>query len=593
MRLRVAIYIGLAFLAVLPYLGILDHEFVFDDKVVILKNPVIRDFDWSGIFAKPYWVSEAAAGLYRPLTTLGFAVDWALGNGSPKPFLVGNITLHLLATILVLLLMKRLFPGRERAGWFIAALFAVHPLHVEAVAGIVGLAEVLSAVLVLLCYLSWLRAEETRSILWRLLPPLLWLGAILAKETAILFPLLLLFHRRGWLPGAPKGSFRKSDLAWAVAFLVVAMLRIHALGGIRAPITDPVDNPLLRVGPLERALGAGGVLARQFLQALTGRRLSADYSYAAIQPGASLYAAGAVTLALVAAVALLAFRRAPRSIEAWGIAFFLVIWIVTSNLIVPIGTAQADRLFYLPLLGFLAAGVAVLFRIPFPAGRRILTVFLALIVLAGAVRSLERARDWQNERTLYESAVRVEPKSVKARWNLSVVLLDDKNERSAARVLEILEPVAKWTPDHASTLFRQAAAFLFLSQNAQADSLLRAALRAGTPDSVDAHIELGNIALERQDGEAALREFDIAGRMNELPDHVAIGRASALSILGRYRESADAWGPVLARYPDSISVRVACAYNLRRCGDAAGRDRNPGRRSEAKCGSQIGERTRR
>jgi protein O-mannosyl-transferase len=565
------LFFGLVLLASVPYLGALDDQFVFDDKVVIAQNPVIKDFDLLGIIGRPYWISSTAAGLYRPLTTLGFATDWAIGRGSPRPFVVTNIVLHVASTLLVFLLFRRLFPRSEGIGMGIAALFAVHPLHVEAVVGIVGRAEVLAGFLTLLSYRIWLDAEKRPASPLGLLPPFLWFGALLAKESAVMLPALLFFHRRGWLPGTSRAGIRKTDSAWAVAFALVLFLRALALGGFHAPVADTMDNPLLRVGATARALAAGGILARQLWQVLTGLNLSADYSYAAIRPGPSLYVAGAVTLAIGAATAVFVFRKAKHSIEAWGLSFFLVFWFITSNLLVPVGTAQADRLLYLPLLGLLAFAVSLLSRLrPFAGRRSLLHVLVALLVVAGAARSIDRTRVWKNERTLYERTIVDEPLSVKARWNLAVVLQKEEGGKSAARVLKILDPIARYAPDHPGMLHRQAVAFMFLGQDAEADSLFRAALRAGTPDSADARIELGNLALQRQDGEMALREFDAVGRMNELPEHVAIGRASALSLLGRYRESAEVWRPLVAQFPDSIPVRAACGYTLREAGDPLG-----------------------
>jgi tetratricopeptide (TPR) repeat protein len=276
---------------------------------------------------------------------------------------------------------------------------------------------------------------------------------------------------------------------------------------------------------------------------------------------------GAATLVAGAALLVLAWKKAPRTMESYGLAFFLTFWIVTSNLIVPIGTAQADRLFYLPLLGLLAAAAAFLHRVlDHRRGTIVARALLCIAIALGAIGSTARTRVWKDERTLFESAVRDEPRGVKARWNLAVVLQREEGDRAARRVLEILAPVAKWAPNHGEYLHRQAVAYMFLGEGAAADSLFHAALRAGAKETGDIHCELGNLALERGDGETALREFDAAGTDASLRRNVAIGRASSLNILGRHRESAAAWRAVLAELPDSIPVRVAYAVNLREAG---------------------------
>lgn len=569
-RARWILWVALAVLAVVPYLGALDNDFVFDDRVVVLKNPMVVEFRVGEIFAKPYWWASPATGLYRPLTTLGFAIDYAIGKGSAAPFIAVNILLHAASTLLAFLLLRRLFPDRLGIGWCAAALFAVHPLHVEAVAGVVGRAEVLSSTFVFASYLLWLRSERrpgTRHA--ALLPPLLWMAGLLSKESAVLLPALLFAHRRGWLPGTARGGLARRDLAWPGLFAVVFALRLNALGGLHPPGADQVDNPLASLGTIQRVLGAGGVLFRQLVQMFTGRNLSADYSYAAVLPGAQLYATGAVALAALAAACALAWRheRARRTLEAYGLAFFLTFWIVTSNVVLPIGTAQADRLLYLPLLGLLAAGASLIARfLARGTARTAAWTLLGLAIAAGAAGTVLRTRVWQNETTLFESAVATEPRSVKARWNLAVVLQRNEGERAARRVLDILAPVAKWAPTHGEYLHRQAIAYMFLGESAAADSLFRAALRAGAKETGDIRCELGNLALQRGDGEEALRQFDAVGDDASLERNVQIGRASALNILGRHRESASVWRGVVEALPDSIPVRIAYAVNLREAG---------------------------
>jgi thioredoxin-like negative regulator of GroEL len=106
-----------------------------------------------------------------------------------------------------------------------------------------------------------------------------------------------------------------------------------------------------------------------------------------------------------------------------------------------------------------------------------------------------------------------------------------------------------------------------LGDRARARDLFRAGLAAAA-DSSQTLVELGNLALMDRNGLEALQSFDAVPRRSRLREHAAIGRASALSVLGRYGEAADAWLPIVAALPDSVPLRAACARNLTDAGRA-------------------------
>ncbi len=555
--------------ALLPYVRALNHRFVFDDRFVIATNPAVTGFDLRALWTQPYWPHKATTNLYRPMTSTTYAVDWAIGGGRPGVFVAMNLLWHLAATLLAWSLLRRLFPTRSGVARAAVLLFAVHPLHVEAVAGIVGRAETLAAVLSLLAYRIWLDAEKDRSA-WRgVTSAALWFLAMLSKESAVGLPLLLIAHRLGVVaPASPARRPRIADGAWLAALAGVLALRAQAIGGLATPRTWWMDNPLVSLDPLRRAIGAGGILARQALQTLTGRGLSADYSHAAVLPGTALYIAGAVTLLLLGLALAWAVTRGRARMEGWAIVFFLATWVVTSNLFVPIGTIQADRVLYLPLLGLLVAAIAMLARLPW---RRmpsyVPAAVVALAVLGFGAGSVLRAGDWKDERSLFESTVRTVPRCVKARVNLAGVYLETRSPAEARRALEVLRPVENEARAFGPFQLAKARAMLLLGDRARARDLFRAGLAAAA-DSTEILIELGNLALMDRDGREALRLFDAAARIGRMPQHAAMGRASALSVMGRYGESANAWLPLVAAFPDSVPLRAACAKNLTDAGRA-------------------------
>jgi protein O-mannosyl-transferase len=549
--------------ALLPYVIALPNGFVFDDHRVIEGNPPVTGFDLHALWTKPYWPDRVGNNTYRPLTSTSFAVSWAIGHGKPAAFLALNLLLHLGATLAAWSLLRRLFPSRPGTAAAAALLFAVHPLHVEAVAGIVGRAELLAALFTLLAYRIWLDAERDRSTPLAILSAGLWFLGALSKESALALPLMLLAHRCGVLP--PVSSSRRPrpvDAAWAIALAAALALRFQALSGLAAPRTWWIDNPLVLLDPARRFMGAWGVLARQLVQILTGAGLSADYSYAEVAPGPALYLAGIIPLVLVAAALTWVVKRGRSREEGWGILFFLVFWLMTSNLFVAINTVRADRLLYLPLLGLGVAAAAVVARISErPSRSNLAPAILVLAVLGFGARSVMRCRDWKSDSTLFASAVRSAPRSVKARANLALCYLSARTPESGRQALAVLEPVEKEARTFGPYWLAKAKATVLLGDRARARDLFHTGL-AALADSSQTFVELGNLALIDRNGPEALRCFDALARMGRMREPAAIGRASALSVMGRYGEAAEAWLPVVATLPDSVPLRAACAKNL-------------------------------
>ncbi len=553
----------LCILAIAPHVGALRNGFVYDDHGVIVENRAVTGFDAKAIWGGPYWPNTPKAGLYRPLVSTTYAVNWAIAPGRPAPFIATNIVLHAATTLLAYWLLRRLFPGRAGVAGAASALFAVHPFHVEAIAGIVGRAELLASLFTLLAYGLWLKAEGIRSAWPKIFPAAIWLLALLSKESAIALPALLLAHRLGLLAApSPDRKLRAADLAWPAALAIALLLRWNALGTLRNPEAVYILNPLAHLDPFRRALAAAGILARQIPQLLTLAPFACDYSFAAVKPGAALYLLGALMLPLIAAGAYLALTRGKGTVEGWGGIFFLCFWFVTSNLLLPIGTGQADRLLYLPLLGAFALGAAAVQRIlPRFARSRWVTIAAGLIVLlCGSVSAL-RVPDWRDDMVLWTSAVRVVPESVKARMNLAMHILRGGTQDAARRALGTIEPVLSFGSTYGPLLHAEGKARMFLGEDERAIALFRGALEYGA-DSAKVLIEMGNIAIASGDGKNALVYFDAVRRLGDQPVHAGIGRASALSLLRRFDEAAAAWKPIADALPDSAPVRIAYAWNL-------------------------------
>jgi hypothetical protein len=140
-----------ALLSAAPGLG---NGFVYDDVPIIVENPIVHELSLAPrVWTSGYWPSGL---LYRPLAIQLFALEWAVGGGSPVVFHIVNTLLGLATAFLFWRLARRLLPPWP--AWVGALLFAVHPVHVEVVGNAVGQTELLAtafALLVVERYLAW------------------------------------------------------------------------------------------------------------------------------------------------------------------------------------------------------------------------------------------------------------------------------------------------------------------------------------------------------------------------------------------------------------------------------------------------------
>lgn len=185
-----------ALVAALVHANTLGNRFAYDDVHILTENEEIQDArNLPRLMLEPYWPGDwgEELGLWRPGTTLALGLQWALWKDRGMPYHLVNVLAHALATApLVVLLLARLatVPVALLGG----LVFAVHPVHVEAVANIVGLAEIQAAVFFLAACLLHLRgggalARPTACGIGRTLAvTALYLGAFLTKESAVALP---------------------------------------------------------------------------------------------------------------------------------------------------------------------------------------------------------------------------------------------------------------------------------------------------------------------------------------------------------------------------------------------------------------------
>lgn len=426
-------------LGLVCFLNSLGGDFVYDDTAIIRDNPAIRDpADFRAIWLTDWWGAIQAQQiqidnprrdrLYRPLTTFTFALNYAAGGLSPFGYRLVNVLLHAACCALVWLLAFRLFADRRIAA-AAAILFAVHPVHCEAVAQVVGRAEVLAALFLLAGLLALLPRAAPPSLARLVLAAALFMLALLAKETAICYPAvaLLALHYHAGKPG------RTARRPWLAAVLLLVLpvvlylaLRYQALGGhlIRDQAVDELFNPVA-AGGAARWLMPLTILGHYVRLLVAPSALSSDYGWGVLDPDRPVewltFVGG------LAAVGLLAALRGYRRGESWPrraavcSALFLASYALISNTGLLIGVSLAERLFYWPsvpaLLLAAVLGAAAWERWCAPgrvlAGSVPLLRILGLLLpVALGLRTVARNYDWTSNLLLFQADVTTYPQAV-------------------------------------------------------------------------------------------------------------------------------------------------------------------------------------
>jgi tetratricopeptide (TPR) repeat protein len=558
-------------LAAAAYLNTVGNAFVYDDAHVITGNRYVRGLDQiPKIFGTNYWHDYGRSNLYRPVTIATLALNHAVGGLDPAGYHVVNIALHALASWLVWALARRILPGL--AAPLVAGLvFAVHPIHAEAVAPAFGRSEILAAAGVLAALV--LHADRYRRGPWapwgpRALGALAFAAAALSKESAfLLLPLLLLLdaarRERPWR--------RLGDYA---GYVVAAALVFAARSAVLSGGADPVqfgDNPLIAATARERIMTAVVVLGRYLGLLVWPGRLSVDYSYRQIptvtrpQDPAFLLSAGLLLALLLAGV--LCLRRRPHI--AFAILFFFAAFASTANVLFPIGTIMAERLAYLPSVSVcLLAGAGISALGPRGTRRgRLGTAALAFLAvgLLGA-RTVDRNRDWRNDRTLFESAARVSPESFKVHAILGEFHMADRDWESAKAALHrSIELWSEWS----DTQWRYGIVLREMGDLGTAQAYFRKAV-ALDGRFLEARFSLAEIEQRMKHPAAAAQEYARLEAMSRCYPGMHQNLGYALRDMGRLDDAESAFRRGVACFPDSAGLRRGLGQILDALGNGAG-----------------------
>ena len=421
---------ALVLIAILPYYGIWGFEFIsFDDPEYITENQqVMTGLTWESI--KWAFTTNAVAN-WHPLTWMSHMLDVSLFGMNPGAHHVGNVVLHALNTVLLFGFMARASGCAGRSA-IVAALFAVHPLHVESVAWISERKDVLSTFFMLLTLWAYL-AYTKRPNGWRYLVVFVLLAmGLMSKPMLVTLPFVLLLMDAWPLN---RLSLKPFDRAAAIQ-LIREKLPLFGLVAVSGVITFLVQQDYGAMSSVDKV-----PLTLRLANALTSyieyvinmfvpTRLAVLYPLA---PSIPIWKPLG-SAALISAVTVLAIKsRAKLPYVSVGWFWFLGTLVPVIGIVQVGSQAMADRYTYIPLIGlFIIVVWGCYDLLGHHAAKKAPLVASALLVIAGLTSvSWMQARYWQNSTTLWTRTLEVTENNHRAHNKLAIQLADSGQSEKA------------------------------------------------------------------------------------------------------------------------------------------------------------------
>ncbi|XP_076445747.1 protein O-mannosyl-transferase TMTC3-like [Babylonia areolata] len=552
------------------YHNALDCGFVFDDMSAIVENQDLRpntplmDLFWNDFWGTPM-NKEKSHKSYRPLCVLTFRFNYMLSQLEPMSYHLVNVILH--AVVCVLFMKVCGMFVKERTSFLAALLFAVHPVHTEAVTGVVGRAESLSSIFFLAAFLTYSRCTGYRTpIVWRslVLTVALVTVAMLCKEQGITviavccvyevfvaqratFPELLsivtgLVQGKPRFPGWLKTSIvRAGFLVFSTLFLLFARIKIM---GAQLPVFTKFDNPASVSPSPARQLTFNYLLSINAWLLLNPMGLCCDWTMGTVPLITSLAdPRNLATLAFYAVVGRLAiFALSEQSQRSRAIIMSLALIVLpflpASNLFFPVGFVVAERILYTPSLGFCLL-VALGFDVLCDSKkylRFILYSVMTVLLVSHSAKTFVRNYDWTSEYSIFRAALTVNQDNAKL-WNNVGHALEKVQKYQEA--LDYFEKAASIQPDDIGAHINVGRTYVNLNQSAPAEKAYHRAIdlfppvikgksytARVAPNHLNAYLNLANLVSKdpsRLDEARALLQQAIAMRTDFIDAYINLG----------------------------------------------------------------------
>ena len=529
---------ALALVTLAVYAQVVSHQFIsLDDDLYIRDNPIVaRGLTLPGI---AWAFTTFHAGNWHPVTWLSHMLDCQLFGLNAGGHLLVNALIHMANTLLLFWFLRRTTGATWRSA-IVAALFALHPMHVESVAWAAERKDTLAAFFGLLTLLAYARYVENATGKRYALVALCLILGLMAKPMLVTWPFVLLlldYWPLGRVAWRPADGMKRFARAWwplvreklllfglVAASMVVTYLAQSRGGAVRALVDAPLSL---------RLANAIVSYAKYFLATFWPGDLAVYYPFAVAGIPAWQIAAALLLLAAITACALREASARPYLITGWF--WFLGTLVPVVGLVQVGGQAMADRYHYLPSIGLFVAlvfGLAELAKVRRIGRLPLAAAAVAALSICASLTAMQVTR-WRDSVTLFGHTLAVTSNNLIIQYNLGHVLGQERNyDEARAHFAEAL----RIKPDFFDALINMGMTLSEQGRAAEAIGFYERALRVA-PGSSKAHTQLA-LALAKQDKKSeALAEFRKA---LELAPQDADARANLGLMLARQGNVAEA-----------------------------------------------------
>ncbi len=569
MKTRLGICVFLVAITWLVFGQTLGHDFVnFDDKTYVYGNPVVTSgLTWPGIA----WAFIHSHALnWHPLTTISHMFDCQVFGLNAGGHHFTNVLLHTIAVILLLLVLNQMTAQLWRSA-FVAAVFAIHPLHVESVAWIAERKDVLSAVFFMLTLGAYVGYTRRRTIGRYVTMSILFACGLMSKPMLVTVPFVLLLLDY-WPLDRLKGQ-------WSVVIgLVVEKLPLFVLSAASCVVTIIAQRgstgdmePLPFIWRIENAAVSCTTYIGQMFWPV---KLAVFYPAHSFSVWQIVFAFG--FLIAVSAITVAMRKRHPYLFTGW---FWYLGMLVPVIGVLQIGLqSHADRYTYLPQIGlYVLATWTVADMAIFRGREKFLAAIAAILLLAPGWQSWKQTKYWKNSETLWTHTLAVTSDNDIAHNNLGQFLAERGRidgaiaQYQAALRIRGDAQEARYNLSNALVHNNLGNAFVEKERLDEAIAQYEKAI-ALRPDYADGHFNLGSVFLQQGRLDEAIAEWrkTLSIHPDDVEGHTMLG--DALVRTHRIREGISHYEKVLQLDPRSILTLNKLAWISATSADASLRD---------------------
>jgi hypothetical protein len=413
-----------ALLALLATITSIGHDFTYDDRGVIFENDRLHSMlHLPRLWLETYWPVKYGGDGYRPIVTTLFTLQWTAANGAPWLFHLGNIVLAVATALAVHWCAAAVLS--PFGALVAAALFAVHPVHVEVTGNVVGQSELIVALCLSLAMGLYLRRRTSGMLAGRDVASVtaLFAIALFAKEHAIVLPALIVAAELTVIRGEPWRVKVRATRLLFLAMIAVELGYLYVRGLVQSELAGFLPYPIFRFLHM-RAIDRIGTMMNEIPRIaqllLFPTTLSADYSPTDVTIANGLSFTELPGYFICVATLLLAFvfrRRTP--VASFGLLWLVVAFLPVSNLLIPAGFITAERTLFFPSIGVVLIAGAVAEHVRATASesrRRLGAALLGCLILAGLARSIDRQRVWKNNDAFFVALMHDAPNGYRAHF---------------------------------------------------------------------------------------------------------------------------------------------------------------------------------